>query len=347
MVGIAFQGGGIKGSYEIGAYFALKECRIKVKGFCGTSIGSFNAAVLACGKEKELLNFWKKLNPGEILGLDSVFVEGIINNQKNPKFIGSAIKNLATIIKNRGIDTTIIKKKLDSLVDEDLLRNSKYDFGIVTVKLKSFVPLMLFKEDIPLGKLKESVLASCYLPIFKAENIIDNHRYLDGGFYDNCPVNMLIGKGYKKIYAIKDNGIGINRKVVENDAEIISIEPTRMLCSILELDQTKIRENIILGYFDAMRILKKMDGYKYTFIPKKERYFKWLTRKIEKKELTRVMNFFKTKTVKETVIKALEYLMEKDSIDYYQNYHYRQIIKKCRRLESKHFINIFINKLSK
>ena len=55
MVGLALAGGGVKGSYQIGAYMAFKKCHIKFDGVCGTSIGSFNAAMIAAGREEELL----------------------------------------------------------------------------------------------------------------------------------------------------------------------------------------------------------------------------------------------------------------------------------------------------
>ncbi len=345
MIGIAFQGGGIKGSYEVGAYFAIKDCKIKIDGFCGTSIGAFNAAVLASGNDNELIEMWTNVKPAEVLGFDPKLANGIDSEKNKIELIGGTIKSVAKIIKNRGIDITPLKKHLDLIVDEEALRNSSIDFGIVTVKYKKLEPLMLFKEDIPLGKLKESVLASCYLPIFKKEQIIDGHKYLDGGFYDNCPVNMLIDKGYKKIYAIKDNGIGLNRKVKENNAEIIYIQPSRAICSFFELNQRKIRENITLGYFDAMRVLKKFDGYRFSFKPKKERYFNRITRKITLKELNRLKTFFKVKTTKEVVIKSLEYLMEKNNIDYYQVYRIPKMIKSMKTIKIDKFVYDFIEKL--
>ena len=48
-------------------------------------------------------------------------------------------------------------------------------------------------------KIKDYILASCYLPIFKKEKLIDDNYYLDGGFYDIGPVSMLLNKGYNKI----------------------------------------------------------------------------------------------------------------------------------------------------
>ena len=46
MLGLALEGGGAKGSYEIGAYIALKELGFKFDAVAGTSIGSLNAAFI-------------------------------------------------------------------------------------------------------------------------------------------------------------------------------------------------------------------------------------------------------------------------------------------------------------
>ena len=59
MTGLVLAGGGVKGSYQVGAYLAFKKCGIKINGVVGTSIGSFNAALIASGMEKELYEFWK------------------------------------------------------------------------------------------------------------------------------------------------------------------------------------------------------------------------------------------------------------------------------------------------
>ena len=44
-----------------------------------------------------------------------------------------------------------------------------------------------------------------------------------------------------------------------------------------------------MGYYDTIRVLKKLDGFKYCFKPKKESYYKFLCRKVDKQLLRRVM----------------------------------------------------------
>ena len=69
----------------------------------------------------------------------------------------------------------------------------------------------MFKEDIPANKLNDYIIASCFLPIFKFEKLIDDNYYLDGGFHDYIPANSLLEKGYDKVYVIDLEAIGIRR----------------------------------------------------------------------------------------------------------------------------------------
>jgi NTE family protein len=38
---------------------------------------------------------------------------------------------------------------LNSVIDEEKLRKSKVDFGMVSVSIKDFKPLEIYKEEIP------------------------------------------------------------------------------------------------------------------------------------------------------------------------------------------------------
>ena len=45
--GLVLEGGGAKGAYQIGAWKALKEAGIHIKGIAGTSVGALNGALIA------------------------------------------------------------------------------------------------------------------------------------------------------------------------------------------------------------------------------------------------------------------------------------------------------------
>ncbi len=148
MVGLALAGGGVKGSYQIGAYMAFKKCHIKFDGVCGTSIGSFNAAMIAAGREEELLDFWLNADIGKILGYEKKYVD-LVNsdNIDELELLKSSFDNFVNIIKNKGISIEGLQSTLKDFNLEPDIRNSKMDFGLITYRLKDFKPLELFKED--------------------------------------------------------------------------------------------------------------------------------------------------------------------------------------------------------
>lgn len=345
-IGLALQGGGARGSYQIGAYIALKKAHIKFDGVCGTSIGAFNGAMIASGKEKELLKFWTNISIGEILGFSKDLIKKKINNEYDFTYWKLNLKNYLEIIKSHGIHTEGLKEILKEYVDKDALINSKMDFGICTVKLPKLKPLYIFKEEMNQEKIGDYILASCYLPIFKMEKKIDEHYYLDGGFYDNTPVNMLIEKGYKKIYVVELNPLINRKRKLTKPVEIIKITPKRSLGGVLIYDNKTLEENIKMGYYDTLRVIKKLDGYHYCFKKKKEWMYNCFTRKVDKKLLKRVIGFFNAKTNKEAVIKALEYIMKREEMEYYEVYNSLKIVKLLqKKIDKKHFVDKFIHQL--
>lgn len=345
MIGLALQGGGARGSYQIGAYYALKKAKIKFDGVCGTSIGAFNGAMIASGKEKELLKFWQNVSIGEILGFNKEYIQKKITGQHDFSYYKESFKYFFHVIKSKGIAIEGLEKILKENVDKDALINSSIDFGICTLRIHDLKPLYIFKENMNIEKMYDYIMASCYLPLFKMEKKIDSHYYLDGGFYDNTPINMLIKKGYDKIYVVELNPlINRKRKPLKN-VEIIKITPKRSLGAVVIYDPKIICENIKMGYYDTLRIVKHYDGYHYCFKNYPVFIYSVLTRKIARQELNHVMGFFNAKNEKETVIKAMEYVMRRENIDYYKVYNPIKILVQLKKYKKKHFIYSFINKL--
>ena len=343
MRGLVLEGGGVKGSYQIGSYYAFLKCHKRIDGFVGTSIGSFNAAMLASGNYKKLLEIWYKENPGLFLGLNENLIEGFNGQNMDLSLV---FEELKTVLKNKGVDNEGLMNKVNESLSYEKLKNSKKDFGLVTVKVtrKGLKPVYKYIEDInSQEELVEYIMASCYFPGFKEKRMIDNHYYLDGGFYDNSPVKLLTNKGYDEIYVVNVKGIGFYRKIRKTKAKIINIKASRDTGRIFELNRKIIRDNIMMGYYDTLRVLKDLDGYKYCFKKKKESYYKYLCRNVDKRLLKRVSNFFDVETYKEIVIKALEYVMIKEKYNYYDVYNVSKLIKKMPI--NKHFVYRFVNEL--
>ena len=344
MTGLALAGGGARGAYQIGVYMALKKCHIKIDGYAGTSIGAFNAAMLAAKRDKELLLFWQTVNIGLLLGLSEEYLKEINNKKINIETLKESINYVKNIILNKGFSTSKLKALLEELDIKKTLYASEKDFGLVTVNASELKPLYLFKEDIKPNLLNDYILASCYLPIFKMEKIVDDKFYLDGGFYDNMPVNSLLKRGYNQVYAVDLKAIGIKKKYLDKE-KVIVIRPSRSLGSILTLNQEKINNNIKLGYYDGMKVLKKLDGYKYIFKKRNDWYYKFLLREVNKKMLGDMKKFFGTKDSKKLIIKALEYVMTKEKYDYYHIYAPYEVINKIKKSSNNYGVYRFIKYL--
>ncbi|MGM0446412.1 MAG: patatin-like phospholipase family protein, partial [Bacillota bacterium] len=118
--------------------------------------------------------------------------------------------------------------------------------------------------------------------------------FLDGGFYDNMPIDMLVDKGYKDIIIIRTHGLGITRDIEETeDLNLIYIEPREDLGNILDFDNKIARRNLKLGYFDAKKVFQEeIKGHDYYIkIDKKEDYFVKLLMNIPEKSIKKVVKF--------------------------------------------------------
>lgn len=318
MIGLALEGGGARGSYQVGAYFALKHSGIKFNGVSGTSIGSFNAAMIASGQEKELLAFWQKVDISELLDLDG-FKDIKIST------LNKTFANIKKILKNKGLDTSKLKKVVTDNLNLDKLYKSNIDFGLVTVKLNDLTPVYKYKHEIPKDKVDDYILASCFLPVFKFEKLIDDNYYLDGGFYDNSPFNLWLEKDYNTVYVVSLKSIGFKVKP-KKKAKIVYIKPSRSLGSILNLNQEQINDNIRLGYFDTLKVIKNLDGKKFCFKKRKDWFYKFLNRKVDKRTLNRIKKFFKTEDDKTMIIKSLEFIMKLEHWTYFKIYSPLEVI---------------------
>lgn len=343
-IGIAFSGGGLRGAYQVGCYKAFLDCHIKINGFVGTSIGSFNAAMCASNRFEELFDFWYNDDTGSILGFSKDFITKTNNNEYDLKYLTELLDNIKEIVQNKGISTRNIRKKLEEFEIDKHLYKSKKDFGLVTVRFNDFKPRYMFKNDIPKDKLNDYIIASCFLPIFKFEKLIDNNYYLDGGFHDYIPANALLEKGYDKVYVIDLEAIGIRRPYIDK-RKIQVIRPSRKLGSILDFKKEDIRNNMKLGYFDTMRILKDFDGKKYLFKKRGLWYYELMLKHVSKKDRELMEKFFATKNAKRLIIKSLEFIMKKEKFEYYHVYKVTEVIKRIKYIDKNYGVYKFVKQL--
>lgn len=256
MKALVLSGGGSKGSYQIGVWKALRKLHIKPEIVTGTSIGAVNGIMIVQNQFHKAQRLWENLNFEQLFNVD-------LENETDKKEV--YLTYIKEFIKNKGMSTDKIENFINEAINTKKFYNSKINYGLVTFNLSELKPNKLLKKDIKPEKLKEYVLASatCF-PAFKIKNINDE-QFIDGGYYDNLPINLAIDMDAKEIIAVDLNEIGLKQKVKDKSIKIKYISPKNDLGSFLIFDSNQAKKNIKYGYNDTLKVYNKLDGNKYTF----------------------------------------------------------------------------------
>lgn len=157
-VGLVLSGGGAKGAAEIGALKVIEQNNIKVDYISGTSIGSIVGVLYSAGyTADELEDFLASLDK---------------ENAKKSSVIREVVGKL---LEDKGVTTFV-----------DL----KIPFRCVAADTKELKEVVLSE-----GSVLESVMASSAIPSIYDNVEIDGHILVDGGFYNNLPVDVAQAMG--------------------------------------------------------------------------------------------------------------------------------------------------------
>ncbi|MDD3341333.1 MAG: patatin-like phospholipase family protein [Bacilli bacterium] len=257
---IVLSGGGGKGAYQIGVWKALRKMHISYDIVTGTSVGALNGAYMVQKDYIKALIVWKQMNFGQVY---NKVVAGDVNTIEGMKEVASMYAK--GIIVDGGMDIHNLEMLVEKTFNEKKFRKSNIDFGLVTVNLSEFKPIELTKKEIPKGKVKDYLMASatCY-PVFKKKEIGEK-TYIDGGMYDNLPVNLAIKMGAEEIIAVDLKAVGIKQKVKDTSVKVTTISPRNRIQSFLVFDKAASNRAIHLGYNDTMKTFHKLDGNTFTF----------------------------------------------------------------------------------
>ena len=276
--GLVLEGGGAKGAYQIGAWKALKEANIRIKGIAGTSVGALNGALICMGDLEKAESLWENISYSQIMSVDDKIMEDIF---KQKKISRDALKDMMDYISDGGVDITPLKELIAECVDEEKIQNSPMDLYIHTFSVDEMRELNVDLKEIEPELIKDFLLASSYIfPIFKSEKL-HGKTYIDGGAINNVPVDTLIEKEYKDIIIVRIFGIGREKKVkIPEDTTIYTIAPTVSLGSILDFNPKKSKMHLKRGYFDTMRVLYGLAGKIY-YIDEQEKECYYLSQLTE------------------------------------------------------------------
>ncbi len=255
-LGLVLEGGGAKGIYQVGALEALKEAGVVFDGVAGTSIGALNGAVIVSRGLNELSEVWDTVTLSTVFEID----EDWLSKYKNKDFdldmmsyAGRKVSSLREMIRESYVKS---EKFIYGHLDENSIRRSKMDFGFVTYNISDMKPVEVMKEEVPIGKMIDFIVASATFPIFPPKEI-DGKKYIDGGVYDNMPINLLARNGYKKMIAIRTNveSKAPKRRLERDDLDVVYITPREDLGLAMAFNEEKFGKMRKQGYNDAMCLL--------------------------------------------------------------------------------------------
>lgn len=255
--GLVLGGGGARGAYQLGAWKALNAIGIPIVAVTGASIGSINGALFAQGDLHLAERAWHRLNLQEVIQFEEALPAP--DNLFDIRNINPLIRNYVT---SKGLDMEPIRKLLCEYIDEDKVRRSPVDLGIITYDLTSRKPVEIFKADMPAGSLVDYILASACFPVFRSVEI-DSQRFIDGGIYNNLPTGMLAARGIRDIIEVDIGGIEFVRPPREKDLRIITIRPAKPLGGVLDMTPSVLRSSMRRGMFDTYRAFGRLTGKTY------------------------------------------------------------------------------------
>jgi NTE family protein len=202
---LVLQGGGALGAYQAGVFAALDEAGVAPDWVVGTSIGAFNAAIIAgnpAGQRLDALNrFWGRLeHPFGFDGLLPPMLGGMMRSwatisaglpaffRPNPAaFLGPLMPLGSAHAAYYSVEP--MRRLLAECVDFDLVNRGPVRLTVGAANVRNGAMRYFDSRDMALGP--EHVLASGALPPAFPAVEIDGEHYWDGGIVSNTPVEVV------------------------------------------------------------------------------------------------------------------------------------------------------------
>ena len=237
--GLVLEGGGAKGAYQIGAWKALRETKIPIKGVAGASVGALNGALICMDDLATAQYIWENISYSQVMDIDDTIIESVRNRDLKSMDTGLLTEEIRKVLRDKGFDITPLRELIGRTVDEDRIRNSGRDLFITTYSVSDRQLLTVSASEIPPGQIGDMLMASAYLPVFKRESLAGK-KYLDAGGWNNVPTSALLDHQYQDIIIIRIYGLGFDSEKVTEIPEgtnVYHIAPRQNLGGILHFDK--------------------------------------------------------------------------------------------------------------
>ncbi|MGI6222689.1 MAG: patatin-like phospholipase family protein [Prevotella sp.] len=250
-VGLVLGGGGAKGAAEVGVLKYIEKSGIPIDYIAGTSIGSINGGLYACGyrspqldsmyRSQEWLTLLADRNAdmeGDIIKKKDgvVYVLGFPVGRKNSKIADPSVGAI------RGDSVVQLLKRMTGRTDSISFDQLPIPFRCVATDYRNNREVVLSSGVLPIA-----MRASMAIPgAFKAIEI-DSVSLLDGGLLNNLPVDVVKAMGADVVIAVdltQNKHEGEKRKEAPLPLKLIKNNAARLAVWAIERpDLVKYEQN--------------------------------------------------------------------------------------------------------
>lgn len=198
------------------------------------------------------------------IGFDVLYDEKFPSKYDTLLEMTEVYKNYAKhFLEKGGISMGKMRNLLTKTYNKKKFFNSNIDYGLVTFNLTKMEPVFIRKKDFKDDVVDYVLASACCYPAFQKTKI-KGEEYIDGGIYDNMPINLAIEMGASEVIAVDLEAIGIKQDIKYDCAKITYIRPRNELGSFLVFDRKLAVKGMKYGYYDTMKTFNELDGDKYT-----------------------------------------------------------------------------------
>lgn len=261
--GLVLGGGGARGAYQIGVWQALEELNISFEMISGTSVGALNGALIL-QKDLELArDMWQSITTDNILELPKNISE---DKYSLNQVLSEWHQLTTTAIQKSGVGTQPLLKLIKELLIPEKIMSTDLPFFVVATTVPSMEEKVMALKDMTKESLPQWLLASSsFYPAMEA-CLIEGTYYVDGGYKNNIPKDVLVAEGATELIVIDVSGPGLSKKyqVPENIVES-NLRSSWSLGTFLLFDGNRSTWNIELGYVETMKLFNQFKGETYAF----------------------------------------------------------------------------------
>ena len=123
--GIVLEGGGAKGAYQIGAWKALREAGVRIKGIAGASVGSLNGALICMDDLEKAEDIWKNIEYSRVMDVSDETIKALKKKDFKALNMQEILNSGFQFIKDGGFDVTPLKNLIAEVVGRIPCRSTR------------------------------------------------------------------------------------------------------------------------------------------------------------------------------------------------------------------------------